>query len=132
MRSLFFLAMALCAAVSFAQHTTLPHALDRAEVPLIPAYRDSRAGATRGISQPPAFPVRTMAEWEEVQALVITWTSFTGILKQIVRHAKEECQVIIVCSKVLSPEEWIIRTVHLGIHPPQRSRCKGTAPLPWP
>jgi agmatine deiminase len=98
MRSLFFLAMALCAAVSFAQHTTLPHALDRAEVPLIPAYRDSRAGATRGISQPPAFPVRTMAEWEEVQALVITWTSFTGILKQIVRHAKEECQVIIVCS----------------------------------
>ena len=38
-----------------------------------------------------------MAEWEEVQSLVITWTSFPGILKQIVRHAVAECEVIIAC-----------------------------------
>lgn len=79
-----------------AQHD-LPHELAPEEQHLIPAYRDTRAGASRGISTPPAFPVRTMAEWEEVQAVVVTWTSYTGILKQIVRYAKEECEVIIVC-----------------------------------
>ena len=36
-----------------------------------------------------------MAEWEEVQSLVITWTDYPGILKQIVRAAVQECEVII-------------------------------------
>ncbi|MBK7946370.1 MAG: agmatine deiminase family protein [Flavobacteriales bacterium] len=39
-----------------------------------------------------------MAECEEVPTLVITWTSFPGIQKQIVRAAKEECEVLIICS----------------------------------
>ena len=30
-----------------------------------------------------------MAEWEEVQALVVTWEGYNGILKQIVNYAKE-------------------------------------------
>jgi len=77
-----------------AQHD-LPHALSPSEIPLIRPYRDSRASNSRGITTPPNFPVRTMAEWEEVQSVVITWTSFPGILKQIVRYAKEECEVII-------------------------------------
>ena len=38
-----------------------------------------------------------MAEWEEVQSVVIAWTSYPGILKQIVRHAQLECEVIIAC-----------------------------------
>ncbi len=50
------------------------------------------------ITSAPDQPVRTMAEWEELQAVVITWTSYTTILKEIVRHAKEEVEVIIVCS----------------------------------
>ena len=41
----------------------LPHELTPEERPLIPAYRDSRAGTGRGISTPPNFPVRTMAEF---------------------------------------------------------------------
>jgi len=76
----------------------LPHTLAPAERALIPAYRASRGSDGRGISTPPPFAARTMAEWEEVENLVITWTSYTGILKQIVRAAKEECEVIIVCS----------------------------------
>ncbi|MCC6939847.1 MAG: agmatine deiminase family protein [Flavobacteriales bacterium] len=76
----------------------LPHTLAPDEVPLIPAYRDSRANAGRGIVTPPTFTPRTMAEWEEIQTLVITWTTYPGILKQIVRAAKEECEVLIVCS----------------------------------
>ncbi|MCU0319141.1 MAG: agmatine deiminase family protein, partial [Flavobacteriales bacterium] len=75
----------------------LPHTLAPEERPLIPAYRNSRGGDARVLTTPPPFAVRTMAEWEEVQQLVITWTSYTGILKQIVRAAKEEVEVIIVC-----------------------------------
>ncbi|MBP6312543.1 MAG: agmatine deiminase family protein [Flavobacteriales bacterium] len=96
-----------------AQHG-LPHELAPEEQPLIPAYRDSRAGASRGISTPPAFPVRTMAEWEEVQAVVVTWTSYTGILKQIVRHAKAECEVIIVCDDEASVTDYLQNSQYGG------------------
>lgn len=81
-----------------AQEPGLPHILAPEELHLVPHYRDTRSSLLRSIDAPPGFPVRTMAEWEEVQSLVVTWTSFPGILKQIVRHAKEECEVIIVCS----------------------------------
>ena len=51
-----------------------------------------------GIVTPPTSPVRTMAEWEEIQSLVITWASFTGILSDIADFAQEQCEVIIICS----------------------------------
>jgi agmatine deiminase len=76
----------------------LPKGLAPHEIPLIRDYKESRTTAARGITTPPPFPVRTMAEWEEVQSVVVTWTSYPGILKQIVRAAKEECEVIIVCA----------------------------------
>lgn len=88
----------LCSTALHAQRVDLPIGMAPWEVELVPAYRDSRAASARGITTPPDFAPRTMAEWEEVQALVITWTSFPAILKQIVRYAKEECEVIIVCS----------------------------------
>ena len=50
-----------------------------------------------GQTDPPQFPVRSMAEWEELQALVITWRSFPIILTEIVRAARKECRVIISC-----------------------------------
>lgn len=51
------------------------------------------------ITSPPTdAPIRTMAEWEELQSMVITWTSFPGILTEIVRHAREELEVIIICT----------------------------------
>lgn len=81
-----------------AQEVDLPKGLAPHEVDLIPAYRASRAGEAKGITSPPDFAVRTMAEWEEVQALVLTWRSYPVILKQIVRHAKEEVVVHIFCS----------------------------------
>ena len=46
---------------------------------------------------PPATSVRTMAEWEELQALIVTWRSQPAILTEIVRAAREECEVIICC-----------------------------------
>jgi hypothetical protein len=39
-----------------------------------------------------------MAEWEEQQAIVITWRGYSSILKEIVRYAKEEVTVLIVTS----------------------------------
>jgi agmatine deiminase len=84
--------------VSAQQEVDLPQGLAPHEMELIPAYRDSRAASMRGISTPPDFPVRTMAEWEEVQSLVITWRSYPPILKQIVANAKEECEVIVFCT----------------------------------
>ena len=81
-----------------AQDAELPIGLAPHEQALIPAYRASRASLAKGISTPPDFPVRTMAEWEEVQALVLTWRSYPVILKQIVAQAKSECMVHIFCT----------------------------------
>ncbi len=48
---------------------------------------------------PPPVPVRTMAEWEELQAVTITWkgVNFYGILAEITRAARLECKVVINC-----------------------------------
>ncbi|HFA51749.1 MAG TPA: T9SS type A sorting domain-containing protein [Bacteroidetes bacterium] len=51
---------------------------------------------SKTITAPPPKPVRHMAEWEELEALVITWQSFPEILSQIVKYAKEEVRVIII------------------------------------
>lgn len=64
----------------------------------ISAYASSRAYATDAITVPPGFPVRTMAEWEEIQALFITWRTYPSILRQIVKEAQTECLVVIICS----------------------------------
>lgn len=50
---------------------------------------------------------RTMAEWEELQAVVITWTSFSAILAEIVRAVRQECEVIIVCSNKASVQNYL-------------------------
>ena len=44
----------------------------------------------------PEERVRTMAEWEEIEAIVISWTAFPDILTEIVRAAQKECEVIIL------------------------------------
>lgn len=51
----------------------------------------------QGITTPPAGPVRAMAQWEEVQALTITWTSYEEVLREIVRAARLETRVYIIC-----------------------------------
>ncbi len=52
----------------------------------------------KGYSYPPSSKVRSAAEWEEIDALIITWTSYTSVLREIVRAAVNECKVYIVCS----------------------------------
>jgi agmatine/peptidylarginine deiminase len=59
-------------------------------------------------SDPPPSPVRGMAEWEELQGIIITWTSFQSILRQIVDYAQEEGKVFIICSDSNSVKSYLL------------------------
>lgn len=55
------------------------------------------------ITQPPSFSVRSMAEWEELEAIAVTWDldyseEKKKLIADIIYHAKEEVQVLIFCS----------------------------------
>jgi agmatine deiminase len=65
--------------------------------------------ATSQIVTPPNFSnLRAMAEWEEVQSLTISWTSFPAILKQIVAAARTEAQVIILSDDIQETEDYLL------------------------
>ncbi|MFK7808173.1 MAG: agmatine deiminase family protein [Saprospiraceae bacterium] len=78
----------------------LPKGFAKGEEALIPEYNASRAARSGDCEDgAPDGPVRTMAEWEELQGLAITWTgSFNSIQSQIVAAAQQECEVFIICS----------------------------------
>ena len=77
----------------------LPNGFGIGEKEKMPLYMQSfKNNSSTSITTPPTSPVRTMAEWEESQAIVITWTSYTAVLRQIVNYAQDECKVIIICS----------------------------------
>lgn len=71
---------------------TLPIGLTDFEKSIISDFEFS---STR-FTPPPVLPVRTSAQWEEVEYLVIRWTSqFQNIQRQIVQAAIQECKVLI-------------------------------------
>ncbi|MFM7813870.1 MAG: agmatine deiminase family protein, partial [Flavobacteriales bacterium] len=59
-------------------------------------------------SPPAGNEIRAMAEWEEVQALTIAWTSFPAILKQIVAAARLETTVIILSDDPAGTESYLL------------------------
>lgn len=59
-------------------------------------------GDQRIIPTPPPGPVRTMAEWEPIQALIITWAGQNTILREIVRNAVKECKVLIITENAVT------------------------------
>lgn len=82
-----------------AQVKGLPRGHTAEELKNIEAYKSFyQVHEFSGLTNPPGLPVRSIAEWEELQAIVITWTSYKSLLAQIVLHAQEEVDVIIVCS----------------------------------
>ena len=106
MKTFYLLLFALSGNILFAQsETILPRYLTSGEREEMKTYQFP---TNRGIETPPEFEnLRTMAEWEEIQALTIAWTSYPGILKQIVRAAKEECKVIIFCENCGSAQSYL-------------------------
>jgi agmatine deiminase len=63
-------------------------------------YLDNfRSRSSSFSSEPPqASSLRGMAEWEETQALFITWTSYLPVHTNIIKAVQEETQVVIICS----------------------------------
>ncbi len=60
------------------------------------------------LTAPPSSPVRTAAEWEEVEYLVVTWQSgFQNILRQIVAVGVTECKVIITTQNEASVSAYL-------------------------
>jgi agmatine/peptidylarginine deiminase len=94
-RILLFLAVSVSISV-IGQQNNLPAGMAPGEPALMPAYLNTVQ--PMGITTPPASPVRTAAEWEEIQALTITWTSYTSVHRQIILAAQLETQVYIICS----------------------------------
>lgn len=93
---LLFSGLVLLSLAAYSQERILPHAMSEAEKELYKHYQPP-AGATEE-PNPPPVPVRDMAEWEELQGIMITWTAFPAILAQIVDYAQEEGRVYIVCT----------------------------------
>jgi agmatine/peptidylarginine deiminase len=90
----------LIAAICNSYSQNLPHIMTDQEKLLLPAYNQQRISSPNSLLSitPPSSPVRTIGEWEELQGLLITWAQFTPMLKEIVRAAKLETRVYIVCS----------------------------------
>jgi agmatine/peptidylarginine deiminase len=82
----------------------LPHWMTKEESVLWKTYQHP---VNPLFSDPPPSPVRGIAEWEELQGLIITWTSFPFILRQIVDYAQEEGKVYIICSDSNSVKSYL-------------------------
>ena len=82
-----------------AQETILPKGLSPEEKELINHHSFSPSYQVKQISTPPTgSEIRTPGQWEEVQAVCITWTGFPSIHRQLVSAIQQECEVWIVCS----------------------------------
>ena len=88
--------------LNFAQD--MPHVMTEEEKRIFPNWHPEHYSE---FGDPPSTPVRTMAEWEELQGIMITWTSFTSILRQIVDYAQDEGIVYIVCSDSNSVKNYL-------------------------
>lgn len=83
--------------ITFSVFSQESHRLSEYERTLMPGYVSSRGiSPTTAAVTPPSSPVRTIGEWEELQALVLGWKTYPTILRQIVAAAKQETRVIIV------------------------------------
>jgi len=74
----------------------LPVGMTEEEKAMMPYYQFPQTRSS--LTTPPSWTPRAMAEWEEIDVLLITWTSYTSVLRQIVDAAQEECLVLIACS----------------------------------
>ena len=96
----------------FSQNDILPKNFSDQEILQMDSYLVNRLNQSSStiFTDPPNFSVRTMAEWEEVQALTIAWEGYEPILTEIVRNAVEECDVIIACSNPSQVQQLFIES----------------------
>lgn len=75
----------------------LPAGFAPGEREAMPAYIQQVTAGRAGITAAPGGSLRTMAEWEEIKGLFVTWAAFPSILAQIVKAARLETAVYIHC-----------------------------------
>lgn len=93
---------------TFAQFNGLPIGFSEEEQSLVQKGAYSFSASEKGITTPPSGSLRTMAQWEEVQTLVLGWTSGNAsILAQIVKHAQEECEVLIASTDSMQVRNYL-------------------------
>lgn len=89
---------------SFNAQEVLPKGLTQEEKLLLPNYKFTESKRTPA----PASPVRTSAQWEEVEYLVIRWTTqYQNIQRQIVQAAVKECKVLIATTAEASVRTYL-------------------------
>jgi agmatine/peptidylarginine deiminase len=98
MRKVLPIFVILITITAFSQENFLPHYPTALELQQMEYLKNNPIPPVLMDPNPPPGPVRTMAEWEELQALQITWTAQLPILRQIVDFAQDECMVYIICS----------------------------------
>lgn len=96
MKKLFLFALLSALFVTSVMAQVIPNYITEDEKKIYPYYVPPR-GNERDMN-PPYTPVRTIAEWEENQAVMVTWTSYTSIITQIVDYVQDECICLIICS----------------------------------
>jgi len=82
----------------------LPHRMTEKEEELWKTYEPP---SNPLFSDPPPTPVRGMAEWEELQGVIVTWRSFYTILKDVIDYAQEEGIVYIICTDSNSVKNYL-------------------------
>ncbi len=82
----------------FSQNEVLPKGLSQGEIEMLQQMKYEPPMDMQGFTTPPSSPVRNVAEWEEMSHVAIAWTSYTSVLKDIVKAAQKECIVYILCS----------------------------------
>lgn len=98
----FYFLFCLFPFLTISQEGTLPIHLTDEERALLSTYEFSTE-TSRGITTAPQGNIRTMAEWEEIEYLLITWVpSYSRTLTDIVRASVEECKVLIVTNNPTS------------------------------
>ncbi|MCB0519530.1 MAG: agmatine deiminase family protein, partial [Saprospiraceae bacterium] len=95
-----FLLSAVISTIAHSQNDPLPRGFSPEELLWLSENKPVPGAVSFGITDPPPVPVRAMAEWEEMQAMVITWRSYKPILAQIVQAVKDEVRVVIINSNL--------------------------------
>lgn len=101
----FFAAMAAVCFTPAVFGQVLPNYMTEQEKLIYPAYLQNII--SKGFTTPPFSPVRSAAEWEESDGMVISWQGYNSVLTEIVRHARNECLVYIVCSDSTSVKNYL-------------------------
>lgn len=76
----------------------LPRYMTEYEKSVWPRYQPPQSSGRALTSPPNSQNIRAMGEWEEIDAICITWTSYLSTLKEIVKSAMLQTKVIIICS----------------------------------